>query len=280
MNTKRISSDGSALLRRLRLGLAAFAGAMALGSCTNPPQATEPTAAIEPASKAEQVMDPANIAVTAPGPGETRRVGGDLAVRVAGNDGDFRAGPCRIDTPLPVGYPAPTPPGAIDIKTYPGVRRAEVVGKRDPDSGMNSAFWPLFNHIKKHDIAMTSPVEMDYRDLKPGGNAAGAESGDWSMAFLYRTADLNATGTEGNVIVRDAEPVTVVSIGMKGNYSMELVEQGMTKLEAWLAENPQWKAEGNWRTLYYNGPALLFWNKWAEVQIPVKPAGTSPTPPG
>lgn len=227
---------------------------------------------------AEKAADPAvqgpSVAVTEPPlVGAAMRVGGDLQATVTEANGEFRAGPCKIDTPLPQGYPKPTPPGAIDLKTYPGVRRAEVVGAGTPDGGMNSAFWPLFNHIKKHDIAMTSPVEMDYQGLKAGEQKAPSE---WSMAFLYRTAELNQPGQEGNVIVRDAPEVTVIAIGMKGDYSMKLVQEGSKQIEAWLAANPGWEPAGNWRSLYYNGPALFYWNKWAEVQLPVRRAPAQP----
>ena len=201
-----------------------------------------------------------------PGAGESRRVGGDVSATISGSDGRYVYGPSVIDTPLPEGYPPPTPPGAIDLKTYPSVRRAVVSGKGSPDAGMNQAFWPLFNHIKGHDIAMTSPVEMDY----PGLTRESAPS-EWSMAFLYRTPELNDTGREGRVIVEDAPPVTVLAVGLKGNYSMSLVTRGMEQIEQFLAENPEWEAAGSWRSLYYNGPALLWWNKWAEVQLPVRP---------
>ncbi len=168
---------------------------------------------------------------------------------------------------MPEGYPPPTPPGAIDLKTYPSVRAAEVDGTGDPDSGMNGAFWPLFNHIKEHSIAMTSPVEMTYRGLQ---GSAQPDPSAWSMAFLYRRPELNQAGVEGRVVVRDTEPMTVIAIGMKGSYSMDLVQRGMRKIEDWLAANPHWEAHGEWRSLYYNGPSLLFWNKWAEVQHPVR----------
>lgn len=209
----------------------------------------------------------------APVAGTTVRVGGDLDARITGHDGDFRSGPCRIDTPLPAGYPAPTPPGAIDLKTYPSVRLAEIRGSGNPDSGMNRTFWPLFNHIRKHDIAMTSPVEMNYSGVGAEGRV---RSTSWSMAFLYRTPDLNATGIEGSVVVRDAEPVTVLAVGIKGNYSMSLVERGVKQIEDWLAANTSWEAAGDWRSLYYNGPTLMFWNKWAEVQIPVRRSAGAP----
>lgn len=201
-----------------------------------------------------------------PGPGESRRVGGDLRTSVTRKGETFRWGPCVIDTALPVGYPEPTPPGAIDLKTYPSVRRAVVSGKGTPNGGMNKAFWPLFNHIKEKNIAMTSPVEMDYATA----SAPEVSKSDWSMAFLYRTPELNGTGTDGKVEVVDAPPVTVVAVGVKGDYGTGLVAKGAVLIEAWLVENPQWEAAGNWRSLYYNGPALDFWNKWGEVQMPVR----------
>ncbi len=252
MNTIRVSAFGVACV--------AF-----LGSCADSP---EPMPVLgSPASP-----EPANGKVAIPAPGSLIRVGGDRQATVTGGDGDYRAGSCRIDTPLPVGYPGPTPSGAIDLKTYPAVRRAEVRGQGTPDQGMNRAFWPLFDHIKGHDIAMTSPVEMEYRG--PGGAAA---ADDWSMAFLYRTSDLNGTGEEGVVTVRDSDPVTVVSVGLRGTYSMALVRKGVEQIEGWLAANPQWEAAGDWRSLYYNGPALRWWNKWAEVQLPVQPRGDEAT---
>ncbi|MEY2716113.1 MAG: hypothetical protein RIT24_2456, partial [Planctomycetota bacterium] len=97
-------------------------------------------------------------------PALVTRVGGDMKAAIEIRDGEFRFGPSRIESPLPAGYPEPTPPGAIDLKRYPTVRRAEYVSSASPGMGMNMGFFPLFNHIKRNDIAMTSPVEMDYRD--------------------------------------------------------------------------------------------------------------------
>lgn len=129
---------------------------------------------------------------------------------------------------------------------------------------MNDAFWPLFKHIKKHDIAMTAPVEMNYTSLADDNSPE-----TWSMAFLYRTPDLNDTGAEGDVLVRDAAPVTVLSLGVRGDYGKSLVNEARKQLQSWLDQHPQWQPTGQWRALYYNGPSLFWWNKWAEVQIPV-----------
>jgi hypothetical protein len=104
-----------------------------------------------------QIEQPVLVMI-APVQGASVRVGGTREALVSGSDGNYRAGACSIDTPLPVGYPPPTPPDAIDLKTYPRVRLAEVSGSGYPDAGMNEPFWTLFNHIKRHDIAMTSPV--------------------------------------------------------------------------------------------------------------------------
>lgn len=258
-------------------GLSALACVMAW--CSGPSGGGVAPAGSDSATTGTLVGDPVNHALppsinTSPAPtsGDSRRVGGDERASVSGSDGDYRYGPCRIDTPLPVGYPPPTPPGAIDLKTYPAVRIAEVSGTGGPDRGMNRAFWPLFNHIKKHDIAMTAPVEMYYTGL---GGSGRQQPEAWSMAFLYRTPDLNSPGVEGSVTVRDAPPVTVLAAGIKGDYSMALVERGRAAIEEFLAANPQWQVAGDWRALYYNGPSLMFWNKWAEVQVPVRPAAQS-----
>lgn len=209
-----------------------------------------------------------------PASGETRRVGGDMGITVKEKNGNYTTRSSSITTPLPVGYPAPTPPGAIDVKSYPMVRRAEVDGVGNPDAGMNGTFWPLFNHIKKHEIAMTSPVEMDY----PEGMGEWDDQSKWTMSFLYREREMNGEGQEGDVRVRDAKPMTVIAIGVKGDYTTSRMKAAKAKLDAWLAERPEWRATGSTRVLHYNGPTLAFWNKWSEVQIPVEPAGAIKIP--
>ncbi|MFG0326312.1 MAG: heme-binding protein [Phycisphaerales bacterium JB037] len=186
----------------------------------------------------------------------------------------FRAGPVRTDTALPVGYPRPTAPEAIEIKHFPSVRRAEIRGGGGRDDGMygfntTRAFWPLFNHIKKRDIAMTTPVEMDYEgvdlagDMKPEG---------WSMSFLYRTPELGPTGSDGDVVVYDTEPVTVLALGVRGDMSRRDMERGFKALAAWLEEHPEWEVAGDPRTFGYNGPNIASRNRWHEVQVPIRPA--------
>ncbi len=198
------------------------------------------------------------------------RVGGDNEVVTDIVDGEFRSGDCRISTPLPEGYPTPTPPGAIELKRYPLVRRAGNGGTMTPDWGMNVAFFPLFNHIKRREIAMTSPVEMNYEGLATEG---AEKPSSWTMSFVYRTPQLGAAGIDPKderVLIEDIPPLTVVAIGMRGPYKMNRVNNGIAQLRAWLSQQPEWEAAGEPRALFYNGPEAPSRDKWSELQIPVR----------
>ena len=218
------------------------------------------------------------VPTSPPTAGTGVRVAGEIAdnVELVLEGEEWRFGRMRIEAPLPQGYPPPTPAGTMEIKTYPSVRRAEVTASGNSSLGSNLAFWPLFNHIKERDIAMTSPVEMDYRGMaSEDGTSLDESKGTWTMSFLYRTADLGPTGEDGRVKIVDAPPVTVLSIGMRGGYGMSKVNEGLEKIHEWLAANPQWKACGEPRALNYNGPAVRMKDKWSEVQIPVTLASSA-----
>ncbi|MCA9285118.1 MAG: heme-binding protein [Phycisphaerales bacterium] len=205
----------------------------------------------------------------------SQRVGGDLETQPQRKGDNWVCGDMVVEAPLPEGYPAPTPAGAIEIKHYPSVRRAEFRGSGNSDRGRNGGFWPLFQHIKSRDIAMTSPVEMDYPGWSVNGQgpaAGGAEgrSGPWVMSFLYRSPDLGPTGDDGNVRVVDTEPVTVLAIGMRGPYGEAQVSRGIEQLQAWLADHPEWEVAGDPRAFYYNGPYVANRNKWSEAHLPIR----------
>jgi len=199
--------------------------------------------------------------------GSARRVGGDLTVSVEKIGDRYRClDRCSVEAPLPDGYPAPTPPGAIEIKHYPVVRRAQVSSASHPDLGRWMGFWPLFNHIKERKIAMTAPVEFDYESL-PGES----EDAKWTMAFLYRHRSQGETGRDGRVRVLDAPSLVVLSIGVRGPYGTKRMKKPLEQLEDWLAKNPGWAQAGAPRALYYNSPMKPAADKWCEVQIPIKP---------
>lgn len=174
----------------------------------------------------------------------------------------YTSGDCVVDTPLPDGYPRPTAPGVVEIKRYPVVRRAEVVGRGSRDDGMRGrgstqAFWPLFRHIQQRDIAMTSPVEMDYR-----------EEG-WSMSFLYRQTDQGPKGQAENVLVYDAPAMTVITIGVRGDVDAGELDGLITRLRSWVDASPEWVLAGDPRKLSYNGPDVGSSRRWHEVQLPI-----------
>lgn len=265
------------------------------GGC-GAPKAVEEARPGATASAATPPLAPSETPEAPPAPVEAdqgwtvRRVGGDLE-RTVMREGDvFTTGTARINTPLPEGYPDPTPPGAIELKKYPGVRRAEVSSNTTPDVGMNVGFFPLFNHIKGRQIAMTSPVEMDYKrpplprlkdpaEAGEGGGEAGALTGEWTMSFLYRRPEQGALGEDPRnrrVKVVDTAPVTVLSVGFQGVYGVRRVEEGLAQLRAWLAANPGWEEAGDPRALYYNGPDVAAGRSWGEVQVPVRRSGARP----
>ena len=183
----------------------------------------------------------------------------------------------RIDTKLPVGYPQPTPPEVVEIKAYPGVRRAEIDGRGNPDLGMNLAFWPLFQHIDRNDIAMTAPVEMDYRGEGEGvlGDQLDLEDQrNWTMSFLYEAESDGPTGEYGRVEVVDREAALVVAIGLRGGYRYARTREASERLREWLAANPAWEVAGEPRALFYNGPERRPADQWAELQVPIRLAAS------
>jgi hypothetical protein len=197
-----------------------------------------------------------------------QRVGGNRETSIEVVDGVYRWDKAMIEAPLPQGYPEPTPPGAIDIKKYPSVRRAELTSKEGSNAAMNAGFFPLFNHIKKRNIAMTSPVEMDYAGLYTDFlKDESAAEGQATMSFLYRSADLGPVGEDGKIVIRDTEPVTVLSIGVKGgiNTSKELAA-----LREWLKGQQEWEVAGDPRMFVYNGPFVSASWRWSEMQIPIR----------
>ncbi|MCY3001260.1 MAG: heme-binding protein [Planctomycetota bacterium] len=203
-----------------------------------------------------------------------QRVGGDMEARIEllvgqGVDGAdaYRWGPCSVTTALPQGYPPPTPPGAFEIKSYPRARRAEVKGDSNPNFGMFFGFWPLFQHIKRKEIAMTSPVEMDYDGFDNRGRLSTV---GWTMSFLYREPSMGSLGNDGDVAVEDREPVVVLSKGCKGPYLFERADETARELAAWLATNDTWESAGAPRGLFYNGPDQSNDDKWSEIQVPVR----------
>lgn len=165
-----------------------------------------------------------------------------------------------MEAPLPEGFPKPTPVGEIRVQRYPAYRLARVA----TSGGEATAFWTLFGHIKKNNIAMTAPVEMTYS----AGKDKELQRAD--MAFLYQNLRQGKTGKKDKVVVTDVPAMTAVSIGLKGNIGTKQIADAKARLQSWLRQHAdQYEASGPLRVLGYNSPFLAASRRFTEVQIPI-----------
>ncbi len=240
------------------LGQGGCAGEPERGGVKMLEKARELLAASPADSDAVVILAPAIKEAEAVGAAEQEKLL-KAAVKQAEEAREFKI---SAEAPLPDGWPLPSLPGLIRIKTYPAARLAWV---REAGSE-NRQFMALFQHIKKQQIAMTAPVVMEHDSAGP----AEAESGQAAMAFLYRRTDQGEAGRFGPVAVENGAAVQVVSVGLKGPYWESRFQAKLKELREWLAAHPQWRATGGWRVLAYNSPFKPFWMKYCEVQLEVR----------
>jgi hypothetical protein len=155
----------------------------------------------------------------------------------------------------PAGWPSPTTVGEVELKRYPAYRMAKA------DGAGNTGFFTLFNHIKRNDISMTAPVQMEYE--RTDGSSSG------SMGFLYGSQEIGRTGREGAVEVVDVPGSQVASIGVRGPLSSRALDDARAALEAWLARHPEWAAAGPVRSMGWNSPFVERERQYFEVQLPL-----------
>jgi hypothetical protein len=177
------------------------------------------------------------------------------------------------DAPLPDGWPAATKPGAIEVKRYPAYRSAMARGEGGTVGADDVLFFPLFNHISRKEIAMTSPVVSTYEPAMLDDPKA---RGRVSMEFLYRSPTQGQAGRGvGRVTVEDHPAATFVCRGIQGRMTAERLRDESVALRAWLAEHKdKWVEDGPPRRLGYHGPMTPEAERLWEIQIPVKPAKT------
>jgi hypothetical protein len=175
---------------------------------------------------------------------------------------------------LPEGFPSPGPPGKVLVKEYPAYRMAAFVAGEDAGASQNTMFWPLFEHIKRNDIAMTAPVEVGYPAAVRTRPGDAATARPVSMAFLYRQPTLGSVGADqadGRVVVKDVPALTVLSVGIRGNYTSRRFAKALAQLDQWLADNPGRAAiAGEPRYLGYNSPMVPGFLRYGEVQVPIR----------
>ncbi len=164
-----------------------------------------------------------------------------------------------VEAELPAGVPGFTALGELELRHYPAYRMVRTPMR----GGAIGAFWPLFQHIQAKQIAMTTPVQIDYQ-------TDGERTREASMAFLYGSSNLGAPGADGKVEVVDVAPMTVVTIGSRGYDRPSRVAELRTCLDAWLARNPAYEAAGELRTMGYNSPSVASDRRYFEVQLPVR----------
>ena len=202
----------------------------------------------------------------APAKGDSFRVFGQSPAAVLVND-LWTSGDLKQESPLPIGYVAPTSADNIEIKSYPGVRRAEFASEHlwmKNVWGINRAFNKLFDHISSRKIPMTSPVEFNFRNMTDQSGFLESDKGDWTMSFLYRTPSLGPAGpAENDVNVVDTKEVTVIAIAFEGDYGNQNYNKGLKQLYAALASQTKWVQAGEPRAFNYNSPFVS--NKWGEV---------------
>jgi hypothetical protein len=145
------------------------------------------------------------------------------------------------EAPLPEGWPQPGPYNQVSVKSYPAYRAAFTTG-----NGEKGSFWTLFMHIKRNDIPMTAPVQMEVKPSNTGLDRAG-------MAFLYQNDQVGQTGAAGrSVEVRDVAANKVLSYTWQGSDSKANQATARAALETALAKRKL--TTTSYRLLGYNGP--------------------------
>ena len=147
------------------------------------------------------------------------------------------------EAPLPKGWPQPGPYDVVTEKSFPAYRAAYTEGK-----GQTFAFWRLFNHIKRNDIPMTSPVEM-------GMEKKGESLRMKSMGFMYQDTGVGKTGKDGDkVVVKDVVAMKTLSYTWQGGKSGANLKKAKAALDAELKKRGL--TGEDYRVMGYNGPGV------------------------
>lgn len=174
-----------------------------------------------------------------------------------------------MEAKVPEGFPEFTPVHHIEVKTLPDYRMARAMMPTTQGRG-NGAFWKLFSHIKRNEIAMTAPVQMDYTGSEKDAEVA-------SMAFLYGSQKIGAPGQDAadkTVEIIDIPQQDVVSIGVRGRMTPDSLEAAHLQLLTWLADHKsEYRVAGTLRRMGYNSPFISEDRAFFEVQIPIEKVG-------
>lgn len=161
------------------------------------------------------------------------------------------------EAPLPEGWPKPGPFYEVTAKEYPEYRAAVTEG-----SFQNFAFLRLFQHIKRNDIPMTSPVEMKMEEK-------GEKLKMSNMSFLYKNTDVGKEGKDGRTVdVKNIPKLKTLSYAFQGKQNAANVKAGKDALVKELEKRNLTAA--SYRILGYNGPGVAEDKKTWELQAILK----------
>lgn len=183
-----------------------------------------------------------------------------LRLLLADLESDLRFSPVR-EADLPKGFPTFAAVDEIELRDYPAYRMVKAKMRKN---GSMSAFWMLFNHIKKNEIAMTTPVQIDYEQ-------DGTANQEASMAFLYGDPAIGEAAVAGKVEVVDVAAQTVLSLGARGYERPDRLEELHRRLQQFLAAHKsEFEPAGTMRMMNYNSPSVGDDRRYFEVQLPVR----------
>jgi hypothetical protein len=227
----------------------------------------------------EVIVGCVGLAGCAAAPRSTAQLSPQISTTQPSKDSDVKQPFMFREAKLPQDFPPPGPIGQVVIKDYPPYRLARLRAAETSRSGSpDDMFMPLFNHIKRNDIAMTAPVEIEYRtawSVPPDSAAKDKEQPRAvSMAFMYAAPNFGTAGADpadGRVVVEDIPAMTVVSLGVRGGYTEKNLVAALARLNDWLAADPErFRVTGPPRYLAYNSPFVPWFLKFGEVQLPVR----------
>lgn len=162
------------------------------------------------------------------------------------------------ESPLPQGWPAPGPYNQVTKKEYPASRAAY-----SNTSSPNGGFWTLFQHIKRNDIPMTSPVEMKMKESPENGMVME------QMAFLYQSPEVGKAGADGEAVtVRDVPATTVLAYTWQGPRDEAEIAKARAAIEVVMAEKKL--VSTGYRLLGYNSPMVSSKKQTYELQALLK----------
>ena len=154
-------------------------------------------------------------------------------------------------------YPQ-TPVDTLEIKNLPERMALTTTAPGDAFEDRGTAFFKLFDYIKTHQVSMSVPVQAS-----PSTN---------EMVFLVGSEDQTRhPQSDTNVMVRTQSATTVVSLGLRGRYTRDQYENGMTKVREWLSSHPEWQTNAPPYLVYWNSPFRLWFLRRAEIHQPVEP---------